>query len=142
MTRRSRARSGAAQAHWAAGQHGALQVRGGGEPIRVDRNKTPVAVLGARFTRAADVVKKVPAILYVLLGIAIGLLLAAALLLRFVPSDRIALARRTFSCVGGRGLLASVAVVYALPRMVGRGGTRGKSDDFPRHSVAVVYALA
>lgn len=100
-----------------AGQHGPLQVRGGGEPIRVDKNKTPVAVLGARFTRAADAAKAVPAVLFVLLGIAIGLLLAAAIPLRFVPSARMAAAlayRRSFVAMAGAVTLASVAVVYAL----------------------------
>ena len=100
-----------------AGQHGPLQVTGAGEPIRVDKNKTPVAVLGARFTRAAHAVKDVPPLLYLLLGIAIGLLAAAAVPLRFVPSDRLAVAlayRRTFVAMAGAAMLASVAVVYAL----------------------------
>ena len=77
----------------------------------------PVAVLGARFTRAADAVKKVPPLLYLLLGIAIGLLVAAAVPLRFVPSDRLAAAlayRRTLVAMAGAVVLASVAVVYAL----------------------------
>jgi hypothetical protein len=100
-----------------AGQHGPLQVKRGGEPIRVDNNKTPVAVLGARFTRAADAVKGVPALLYLLLGVAIGLLAAAAMPLRFVPSARMTAVlayRRTFVAMAGAVTLASVAVVYAV----------------------------
>jgi hypothetical protein len=101
---------------------GKLQVsrRGeGSEPIRVGRfkDKTPPGVLGVRFTRAADAVKEVPAFLFVLLGIAIGLLAAAAMPLRFVPSARMAAVlayRRTFVAMAGAITLGSVAVVYAL----------------------------
>jgi hypothetical protein len=73
--------------------------------------------LGVRFTRAADAVKEVPALLYLLLGIAIGLLAAAAMPIRFVPSARMAAVlayRRTFVAMAGAVTLASVAVVYAL----------------------------
>jgi hypothetical protein len=104
------------------GDAGKLQVKPSteeSEPIRVGRSrgKTPAAVLGVRFTRAADAVKEVPALLYLLLGIAIGLLAAAAMPLRFVPSARMAAVlayRRTFVAMAGAITLASVAVVYAL----------------------------
>ena len=103
-----------------AGNQGKLQVKRGGnesEPIRVRPTRNPVGVLGVNFTRAADAVKEVPPLLFVLLGIAIGLLAAAALPLRFVPSARLAAAlayRRTFVAMAGAVMLASVAVVYAL----------------------------
>jgi hypothetical protein len=74
-------------------------------------------VLGVRFKRAADVVKEVPAILFVLLGIAIGLLATAAMPLRFIPGAHLAAVlayRRTFVALVGAVTLASVAVVYAL----------------------------
>ncbi len=99
---------------------GKLRVQRGGErsePIRLGTTKKPLGVLGVRFTRAADAVSEVPAILYLLLGIAIGLLLAAAMPLRFVPSARLAAVlayRRTFVAMAGAVALASVAVVYAL----------------------------
>jgi hypothetical protein len=89
----------------------------GSEPIRVATRKKPLGVLGVRFTRAADAVKDVPAILYLLLGIAIGLLAAAAMPIRFVPSARLAAVlayRRTVVAMAGAVTLASVAVVYAL----------------------------
>ena len=107
-----------------AGNEGKLQVKRGGnesEPIRVRPIKNPVGVLGVSFTRAADAVKEVPALLFVLLGIAIGLLAAAAMPLRFVPSARLAAVlayRRTVVAMAGAVTLASVAVaaavVYAL----------------------------
>ena len=105
-----------------ADKRGKLQVLRRGEgsgPIRIDRSKgkTPAGVLGVQFTRAADAVKEVPAILFVLLGIAIGLLAAAAMPLRLVPSARMAAVlayRRTFVAMAGAVTLASVAVVYAL----------------------------
>jgi hypothetical protein len=96
---------------------GKLQVqrRGeGSEPIRV---KNPLGVMGARFTRAADAIKEVPAILFVLLGIAIGLLATAAMPLRFIPSAHMAAVltyRRTLVALVGAVTLASAAVVYAL----------------------------
>ncbi|MBA2568170.1 MAG: hypothetical protein H0V11_02365 [Actinobacteria bacterium] len=102
------------------GKDGKLGVsQGEGSSIRVggSKNKTPAAVLGVRFTRAADAVKKVPALLFVLLGLAIGLLAAAAMPLRFVPNDRMAAVlayRRTFVALVGAITLASVALVYAL----------------------------
>ncbi len=103
-----------------AGNEGTLQVKRGGEgsePIRVGTTKNPVGVLGVSFTRAADTVKEVPAVLFVLLGIAIGLLVAAAMPLRYVPSARLAAAlayRRTVVAMAGAVTLASVAVAYAL----------------------------
>jgi hypothetical protein len=90
-------------------------------PVRVGRSKgkTPIprGVLGVRFTSAADAVKEVPAILFVLLGIAIGLLATAAMPLRFIPGAHMAAVlayRRTFVALVGAVTLASVAVVYAL----------------------------
>jgi hypothetical protein len=84
---------------------------------RSKRSKTALGVLGVRFTRAAEVVKDVPAVLYVLLGIAIGLLAAAAMPLRLVPNARMAAVlayQRAFVALAGAVTLASVAVVYAL----------------------------
>ncbi len=118
MTRRPRAGSEAAGPR--ASSVGKLQIQRGGtgsEPVRVDRTKKPLGVLGVRFTRAAEAVKDVPPVLFVLLGIAIGLLAAAAMPLRFVPSARMAAVlayRRTFVAMAGAVTLASVAVVYAL----------------------------
>jgi len=105
-----------------AAKDGKLQVSRRSEgpgPIRVghSKGKTPIGVLGVRFTRAADAVKEVPAILFVLLGIAIGLLATAAMPLRFIPSAHMAAVlayRRTFVALVGAVTLASVAVVYAL----------------------------
>jgi hypothetical protein len=103
-----------------AGNDGKLQVKRGGrgsEPIRVGMPRNPVGVLGVSFTRTADAVKEVPPVLFVLLGIAIGLLAAAGMPLRFVPSARLAAAlayRRTLVAMAGAVTLASVAVVYAL----------------------------
>jgi hypothetical protein len=95
---------------------GKLQVqrREGSEPNRL---KNPLGVMGARFTRAADAIKEVPAILFVLLGIAIGLLATAAMPLRFIPSAHMAAVlayRRAFFALVGAVTLASAAVVYAL----------------------------
>ena len=89
----------------------------GSESIRIGTRKKPLGVLGQRFTRAADVVKEMPALLFVLLGIAIGLLAAAAMPIRYVPTARMAALlayRRTFVAMAGAATLASVAVVYAL----------------------------
>ncbi len=103
-----------------AGTDSKLRVQRGGEgakPIRVGSTKKPLGVLGVRFTRAADAVKSVPAIVYLLLGIAIGLLAAAAMPIRFVPSARLAAIlayRRNVVAMAGAVTLASVAVVYAL----------------------------
>ena len=97
-----------------------LRIQRGGEgpkPIRVDTRRKPLGVLGVRFTRVADAVKEVPALVYLMLGIAIGLLAAAAMPIRFVPSARLAAAlayRRTLVAMAGAVTLASVAVVYAL----------------------------
>jgi hypothetical protein len=76
-----------------------------------------VGVLGVSFTRAADAAKEVSPLLFVLLGIAIGLLAAAAMPLRFVPSARLAAVlayRRTFVATAGAVTLASVAVAAAV----------------------------
>lgn len=103
-----------------AGNQGKLQVKRGGngsEPIRVHTPKNPVGVLGVSFTRAADAAKEVSPLLFVLLGIAIGLLAAAAMPLRFVPSARLAAVlayRRTFVATAGAVTLASVAVAAAV----------------------------
>ena len=107
-----------------AGNEGKLQVKRGGNepgPIRIRPIKNPVGVLGVSFTRTADAVKEVPALLYLLLGIAIGLLAAAAMPIRFVPNARLAAVlayRRTVVTMAGAITLASVAVaaavVYAL----------------------------
>jgi hypothetical protein len=106
-----------------AAKDGKLQVSRRSEgpgPIRIGRSKgktTSIGVLGVRFTSAADAVKEVPAILFVLLGIAIGLLATAAMPLRFIPSAHMAAVlayRRTFVALVGAVTLASVAVVYAL----------------------------
>ena len=95
--------------------------REGSEPIRSGTRKKPLGVLGVRFNRAANAIMEVPAVLFVLLGIAIGLLAAAAMPIRFVPSARMAAVlayRRTFVALTGAAALASVAVavvvVYAL----------------------------
>ena len=102
------------------GNQGKVQVKRGGnesEPIRVRTTKNPVGVLGVSFTRTADAVKEVPALFYILLGIAIGLLAAAAIPLRFVPSARLAAAlayRRTVVAMAGAITLASVAVAVAV----------------------------
>lgn len=107
-----------------AGNQGKLQVKRSGnesEPISVRTSKNPVGVLGVSFTRAADAVREVPPLLYLLLGIAIGLLAAAAMPIRFVPSARLAALlayRRTVVAMAGAITLVSVAVaaaaVYAL----------------------------
>jgi hypothetical protein len=93
----------------------------GSRPNRVGKGKTPLGVLGARFTRTADAVREVPAFLFVLLGIAIGLLAAAAMPIRLIPNARMAAIlayRRTSVALAGAvalaSVLASVAVVYAL----------------------------
>ena len=99
------------------GKHRTQRESEGSEPIRTDTSKNPLSVLGVRYTRAADAVKQVPAILFVLLGIAIGLLAAAAMPLRLVPSARMAAAlayRRTFVALAGAVTLASVAVTFAV----------------------------
>ncbi len=119
MTRRPRARSAAAAGHTPATRASSRsnEAATNSGPIRVRPIKNPVGVLGVNFTRTADAVKEVPPLLFVLLGIAIGLLAAAALPLRFVPSARLAAAlayRRTFVAMAGAVTLASVAVVYAL----------------------------
>ena len=88
----------------------------GSEPSRIEKSKKSRGALGVQFTLAADV-KKVSPLLFVLLGIAIGLLAAAAMPLRFVPSARMAAVlayRRTNMAMAGAITLASVAAVYAV----------------------------
>lgn len=103
-----------------AGNEGKLRIKRGGEgtePIRVATRKKPLGVLGVRFTRVADAVMEVPAVLFVLLGIAIGLLAAAATPIRFVPTARLAAVlayRRSVVAMAGGITLASVAAVYAV----------------------------
>ncbi|MGH2920978.1 MAG: hypothetical protein ACRDKU_02795 [Gaiellaceae bacterium] len=84
---------------------------------RAGKLGSAAGVLGARFTRAADAVKKVHPILFVLLGIAIGLLAIAALPMRYVPHDRMAVVlayRRSAVALVGATALVAVSVLYAL----------------------------
>jgi len=96
-------------------------------PARVDAvsHKRPPrghGVLGARFARdAAGAFKTIPSLLYVLLGIALGLLGVSALPVRLAPTRRAALLlalHRGAVALTGTGLLlavvAAVTVVYAL----------------------------
>jgi hypothetical protein len=81
------------------------------------QRRSASGVLGVRFDRAGEAVKNVPAALYLLLGIAIALLLLAAVPLRWVPSGRLAstLAYRGRSLtVAGAIALAVVAVTYVV----------------------------
>lgn len=74
-------------------------------------------VLGAQFTRAADAVKQIHPLLFVLLGIAIALLALAATPARLVPSTRVAAVlayRRNAVAVAGAAALITVTVAYAL----------------------------
>jgi hypothetical protein len=77
----------------------------------------PVGVLGARFSRAADAVKQVHPILYVVLGLAIALLGLASLPVRYAPNARIAALlayRRHAVALAGTAALITVTVFYAL----------------------------
>ena len=79
-------------------------------------------VLGARFAQdAVGAFKTIPSLLFVLLGIAIGLLAVAALPLRLAPTQRAAMTlalHRGAVGLAGTGLLVAVlvamTVVYAL----------------------------
>ena len=79
-------------------------------------------VLGARFAQdAVGAFKTIPSLLFVLLGIAIGLLAVAALPLRLAPTQRAAMTlalHRGAVALAGTGLLIAVVVamtvVYAL----------------------------
>ena len=74
-------------------------------------------MLGERFTKAVDVVKRIPRLLFVLLGFAIGLLAVAALPLRAAPNERttamLAHHRGTIALVG-TALLVGVSISFAL----------------------------
>jgi len=102
------------------GDDGKIQVHPsaeGSRPIRVAKRKTALGVLGARFSSTADAVKAVPAFLFFPLGVAIGLLAAAAMPVRLIPNARMAAVlayRRTSVALAGSVALAAVAVVYAL----------------------------
>lgn len=96
--------------------HGPEGSRTASEDRARDRGR-PIAVLGARFSRAADAVKEIPPILYVLLGLAIALLGLASLPIRYVPNARIAALlayRRQSVALAGTATLISVTVFYAL----------------------------
>jgi hypothetical protein len=85
--------------------------------VRAGKRDSGTGVLGVRLTRAADAVKEVHPILFVLLGIAIGLLAIAALPIRYVPHDRMAAVlayRRSAVAVVGATALVTVSVLYAL----------------------------
>ena len=79
-------------------------------------------VLGARFAQdAVGAFKTIPSLLFVLLGIAIGLLAVAALPMRLAPTQRAAMTlalHRGAVALAGTGLLIAVlvamSVVYAL----------------------------
>jgi hypothetical protein len=75
-------------------------------------------VLGARFAQdAVGAFKTIPSLLFVLLGIAIGLLGVAALPLRLAPTQRAAMTlalHRGAVALAGTGLLVAVTVAYAL----------------------------
>jgi len=74
-------------------------------------------VLGERFTKAVDAVERIPLLLFVLLGFAIGLLAVAALPLRAAPNGRAAAVlahhRGTIALVG-TALLVGVSISFAL----------------------------
>jgi len=79
-------------------------------------------VLGARFAQdAVGAFKTIPSLLFVLLGVAIGLLAVAALPMRLAPTQRAAMTlalHRGAVALAGTGLLIAVlvamSVVYAL----------------------------
>lgn len=100
---------------------GLLRVRG------VDRSRAgaaerrgrplPVGVLGARFGRAAEAVKEIHPILYVLLALAIALLGLASMPVRYVPNARMAALlayRRQAVALAGAAALITVTLFYAL----------------------------
>jgi hypothetical protein len=93
---------------------GPLQV---GSEDRAQGRGLPAGVLGVQFIRAADVVKRIHPLLYVLLGLAIALLALAALPLRFVPNAHLAAVlayRRSIVATAGAAALVAVSVFYAL----------------------------
>jgi len=76
-----------------------------------------LGVLGANFTKAAKVVKRISPLLFFLLGFTIALLAVAALPLRFAPSRHLAagLAQsRSLIAVTGAVAFVAVALAYAL----------------------------
>ena len=77
----------------------------------------PAGVLGVQFSRAADAVKEIHPLLYVLLGVAIALLGLAAIPVRYVPNARLAALlayRRSTVAIVGAAALAAVSVTYVL----------------------------
>jgi hypothetical protein len=77
----------------------------------------PAGVLGVQFSRAAEAVKQIHPLLYLLLGIAIALLALAAIPVRYVPNARIAALlayRRSAVAIAGAAALATVSVLYVL----------------------------
>lgn len=98
---------------------GSTTARGQGKGKAEEQARTSRArgVLGARFTRAADVVRSIPLWLFVLLGLAIALLAVASVPLRAAPTRRgaSALARhRSAVAIAGAATLVAVTVAYAL----------------------------
>jgi hypothetical protein len=98
---------------------GMLPVTGADTSSAEPRGKPPrsVGVLGERCTRVTDAVKKIHPVLYVLLGVAIALLAAAAIPARFVPNARVAMVlayRRATVAFAGAVALATVMFLYAL----------------------------
>ena len=94
-----------------------------GKPIQVQGADAgrggglPAGVLGVQFSRAAEAVKKIHPLLYLLLGIAIALLGLAAIPVRYVPNARLAALlayRRSTVAVAGAAALAAVSVMYVL----------------------------
>jgi hypothetical protein len=90
-------------------------------PARVKKQTRPSrahGVLGAKFAKnVVGVVKSVPPLLFVLLGLAIGLLGVAALPLRATPTRSTAAAlahHRGSVALAGAALLVAVTVAYAL----------------------------
>jgi hypothetical protein len=102
-----------------AGDAGVLRVEGSESSAAGRGGKPPlsVGVLGERFTRVTDAVKKVHPLLYLLLGFAIALLALAAVPARYVPNSGIAslLAyRRPAVALAGAAALVTVMLLYAL----------------------------
>jgi hypothetical protein len=94
-----------------------LRVKGNGADDHARDGDLPVGVLGERFNRAADAVKQVHPILYVLLGLAIALLGLASVPIRYIPNARFAALlayRRHAVALAGAAALITVTVVYAL----------------------------
>ena len=93
---------------------GVIQVEGADGP---QGRGLPAGVLGVQFSRAAEAVKKIHPLLYVLLGMAIALLGLAAIPIRYVPNARLAALlayRRSTVAIAGAAALAAVSVMYVL----------------------------